>query len=111
MCVSHYRRWQRYGTPGAVEILPQGGKVPRPSYNTAHRRVRRARGAARTHQCARCTSPAQEWAYDHADPNELHERVKVRRGHTRVLAYSADPARYLPLCLSDHIRFDLRSPR
>ncbi len=71
------------------------------TYETAHARLRKARGSARAHRCAMdgCSEQAAEWSYDHADPAEL---VDPDRG----LPYSLDVARYRPMCRACHIRYD-----
>lgn len=73
-------------------------------YTQAHERIRRLRGPASTYQCAHCTARADDWAYDHADPDERRELGKRDAG-----PYSLDPDHYVPLCTACHMRFD--SPR
>jgi hypothetical protein len=70
-------------------------------YGNAHERVRQIRGPASAHPCMHCSEPAEEWAYDHADP---HERRAV--GKRDAGPYSLDPNHYMPLCRSCHTRFD-----
>ena len=107
-CRKHYTRWQRTGDP--LVARPRGTKPGQlcPNwkgdeigYEGAHIRVRKTRGRAADHQCRRCPNQAAEWAYDHQDPNE---RVEEYRGHT--LAFSVNPQRYMPLCISCHRTFD-----
>lgn len=70
------------------------------TYSGAHMRVREIRGTATAFPCSACrTEVASNWAYDHRDPNEI---VDPRNG-----PYSADPARYRPLCVSCHKVADL----
>lgn len=70
-----------------------------PKYNTIHVRLRRRRGPARQSRCAGCSvKRADQWAYDHRDPDELVNDAG--------LAYSADLERYIPLCVTCHRRFD-----
>lgn len=66
-------------------------------YAAAHDRVKSTRGLAGEHACASCQRPAQEWAYNGIDPDELSEGL---------LAYSADPGNYDPMCRSCHKRVD-----
>lgn len=66
-------------------------------YAGAHGRVKTLRGSATDHACDRCGSPAHEWAYDGTDPGPLFEGV---------MAYSADPNRYRPMCRSCHKKMD-----
>ena len=91
-CNSHYRNWQRHGDP-------LGGR-PRadvPTYRAVHKRL-----CTELHpsmlRCAHCGAQAQQWAYDHSDPDELRTPEGVR--------YSVDPRRYIPLCQPCHVRFD-----
>src|SRR5690242_11030579 len=50
-------------------------RVPEPrgitSYTGMHLRIRYARGKATAYSCVQCNGPAQEWSYDHADPDEV----------------------------------------
>lgn len=71
-------------------------------YRMAHQRVRIARGPACNHMC-RCGQQADEWAYDHADPNELRS--------PEGLPYSLDVDRYTPMCRPCHRLFDLAQNR
>lgn len=71
------------------------------TYAGAHTRVRRLRGTAAGHWCARdCGRRAEQWAYDHADPDEICGRESEAVPELRV--WSADPAHYEPLCRSCH---------
>lgn len=71
-------------------------------YTAMHDRVRKARGAPGQYACAHCGSVAQEWAYDHADPNERRNRVGRDDG-----PFSTDPNHYMPLCKPCHRKLDL----
>ena len=97
-CEAHYRRWRRTGDIGVspVRELGSGEDV---SYNTAHRRVAEAKGRAALHICVECGGQAQEWAYDHADPN-----VRIASGNPRIegMLYSLNPDHYQPMCKSCH---------
>ena len=62
-------------------------------YTALHHRIKAAFGPASSHQCARCTRQAQEWAYDHSDPEPLIENGKP---------YSLDITKYVPLCRPCH---------
>lgn len=98
-CEGHLRRLRGEGTPGPAEFQPvRGPRRDIVTYQSAHRRVESARGRAADHLCDHCRSPAQEWAYDHRDENEL-----------RSLAgrpYSLHVTHYFPLCRPCHRRFD-----
>lgn len=79
------------------------------TYQTAHQRVYRWRGAARIHACEHCGSGARDWAYTHDGEHELITMVagwstKVKE---KEIAYSPDPRDYIPLCRSCHVKFDL----
>lgn len=67
------------------------------TYDAMHQRVKAARGRPETHPCGHCGGQAQEWAYDHADPDE-------RLGGDGP--FSLNPAHYLPLCVPCHRKFD-----
>lgn len=73
------------------------------AYNRAHAAVRKERGRAAEHACAHCGMPAQEWAYDNADPDEQLTETRW------PIRFSTDPAHYFPLCAPCHRRFDLEA--
>lgn len=109
-CRMHWDRWRKTGDP--LQLLPHfsplaglyeadnpGWVGDAVGYGGAHDRVKRALGSASNYLCEHCGGRADDWAYDHADPNE---RVSPKR-----LVYSTAGARhYLPLCGSCHRRFD-----
>ena len=68
-------------------------------------RLRRWRGKASTFTCP-CGAPAAEWAYDHADPDEL-----IGEKNGRPVPYSLYLDHYRPLCQSCHKRLDQRADR
>jgi hypothetical protein len=115
MCWAHYMRWWKYGDVGTSQIGSRGQpfdgsrhpnyRGSQVGYYGAHRRVRDERGPARGYRCAGCGGEACHWAYDHTDPAPLTDQGG--------LLYSADLARYKPLCAQCHGKFDLgrRSPR
>jgi hypothetical protein len=96
-CEMHYDRWERNGDPLVLQF-----PVAVPAYTTVHCRLR-AKQLASTLPCAHCGGQADDWAYDHADPNELTD--------PRGLPYSADPRHYIPLCKACHTRFDRYTDR
>lgn len=109
LCRRHYTRWQRHGDTSTVKTpAPRTGPANNmwrgdaASYGAVHRRLAKVLGPAREHNCADCGSPADEWAYDHTDPNE-------RRGSEGP--YSTDITRYQPMCRSHHRRLDLALSR
>jgi hypothetical protein len=71
-----------------------------PTYATAHARVYAARGSAADHTCTDCPRPAQQWSYDHTDPDEMTRPDGA--------AYSGNPEHYAPRCIPCHRRFDTR---
>lgn len=107
-CNTHYMRWYRTGSPLTVRPNAVAGpananwKGTDLGYSGAHRRIYRYRGPAARFQCSGCAAPAEEWAYTHDDPDELVERTKGG-----IFAYSADPARYIPLCRACHRSRDI----
>lgn len=65
-------------------------------YGSLHARLRAVRGKAATYSCVECRlRQAEDWSYDHSDPNELPG-----------CPYSLDLFRYRPLCRGCHGKFD-----
>ncbi|WP_169923695.1 DUF3631 domain-containing protein [Propionicimonas paludicola] len=54
------------------------------------------------HKCVDCDGLAQEWSYDHADPDERYAADRANYG----AAYSLDTGHYQPRCKSCHVRWD-----
>lgn len=79
--------------------------VRRPSYIGAHTRVYSARGRAADYLC-RCGARAEEWAYDHSDPEAITAPWRDQAGALRDVTYSGKPEHYIPMCKSCHLRFD-----
>lgn len=77
------------------------------TYASAHTRVYRARGRATGHTCP-CGEPAEGWAYDHDDPNEMHGTTTAK-GCTSLCAYSLDPEHYVAMCRLCHAEFDTQA--
>jgi len=67
------------------------------SYSGAHQRTVSTRGKASKQTCP-CGAPAEQWAYNHSDPDE---RSAVGRG-----AYSLDPQHYVAMCGPCHAQLD-----
>ena len=111
LCDKHVRRLRNNGDP-LITRPPSGGQSPGPehsswvgdaiTYKGAHHRVRLRRGSASQYACT-CGRPAMDWAYDHADPDEL-----LGDYYGRPRRYSADPDHYLPMCRSCHRKFDYK---
>lgn len=114
-CGMHYVRVRKYGNVDEVHIATG----PRPQargpvsgnwkgdgcgYDGMHDRVKVRRGLASNYTCEYCPARAEEWSYDHADPDE---RIDGRRG----IPFSLDIDRYLPLCVPCHRRLDARQKR
>jgi hypothetical protein len=100
-CRMHNARYLRHGDP----LFVVGFRVEKPSYFGAHCRVKGRRGSASRYECE-CGAAAQQWAYDHADPNELTEAVVDQRGQQRLVKYSASIDHYIPMCKPCHVQFD-----
>lgn len=95
-CEKHWRRNHKHGDPSHVEKA--GWRGDEVGYTAMHERIYRMRGPATDHTCQRCGKSAEDWAYDHSDPSE---RVELGKG-----PYSTDPAHYMPLCHSCHMKLD-----
>ena len=76
---------------------------PNSGYGAAHDRVKRMHGAASSHVCADCSSPAYHWSYDHRDPDERYYEYAPGK----YAAYSHNPSRYAPRCVPCHKVYDL----
>jgi len=99
LCSMHMQRWARYGSTDDIPNARWLGDAA--GYSAVHERLVRTRGSASTHACAHCGGQAQDWAYDMTCPNE-----KQGERHGRMLAFSTDPDRYMPLCRPCHKVFD-----
>jgi hypothetical protein len=76
------------------------------SYVKAHYNVRKQREKASAYPCWReCGRQGAEWAYDHADSNEVCDGDGRQAG----IPYSTDPMHYVPLCIPCHRQFDKRT--
>lgn len=99
LCKRHYARWERHGDP--LFVTPRTGSnnpawSDPPTYSTVHIRLRLQRGSATLRTCP-CGAPAQQWAYDHTDPEPLTGRGML---------YSPDLSRYVAMCVSCHVALD-----
>ena len=70
-------------------------------YAGIHGRLTAIRGKVTEHWCA-CGAQAEEWSYDHTDPDELRNRASRDDG-----PFSLDLARYTPMCVPCHRQLDL----
>ena len=111
LCRLHYTRSQQFGDVHREKQMPKAeahwnwaGEDA--SYTAVHKRLARDRGLAAAHSCAHCSGPAEQWAYDHLDPDE---RIAQPDEAGHGCRYSLDQARYIPLCTSCHRRFDIQA--
>jgi len=100
LCQKHWQRLYKNGDPNIV--LHGSWRGDDVGYNAVHERLNRSLGPAKSFKCSHCGQPASAWAYDHDDPAEKFEQ----RAGGYILAYSTDPARYMPLCSPCHKAFD-----
>lgn len=105
LCEKHYMRQRRTGDATMVRNTngPANGrwKGDAAKYSAVHNRIHRMLGPARERACLTCPAQADDWAYDHADPNEL---IDTETG----FPYSTEPAHYVPLCKPCHWHLDRR---
>lgn len=73
----------------------------------AHRRVYDSRGKASQYACVGCGGDAQEWAYDHRDPDEVYDPDY----YGRKVTYSLKPEHYQPMCIPCHADYDVEGRR
>jgi hypothetical protein len=77
-----------------------------PGYRALHQRLNKTRGKASSFACVGCGEQAEEWSYDHSDPDEL----TGLNGRTPSI-YSMDLTHYQPRCVPCHVAFDAPSRR
>lgn len=97
-CRMHYMRWWKHGDPLTTNVR-HGYVGDAVSYSGAHIRVRSQRGKASALACVDCGRGAEQWAYNHTDPNEKHDK--------NGRPYSPNPDRYDPMCIACHKVADL----
>ncbi len=97
LCPKHYYRLRVNGDASKTQKM---GPKPRNdlTYPGAHQRVYAAKGRASDNSC-KCGEPAEDWAYDGQDPQELTD--------PQGRSYSLDPEHYEPLCRTCHKNEDL----
>lgn len=88
------RHYQRLRDIGSLEVNRRAN-----SYRGVHGRIVRIRGKATNHTCVDCGRQAEQWSYDHGDPNE---KLSTPHGYR----YSLDIDHYDPRCIVCHLRFD-----
>ena len=94
LCHGHYMKIWRYG-----DVNFNGWRSkPASGYFSMHGRIKWDKGSASAHSCVVCGGQAKQWAYTNDDPNEVVDA----NGHR----YSNDQDRYVPMCVSCHLRFD-----
>lgn len=102
LCQAHYTRWKKWGDPywgGEIAVFGSDDI----GYIGMHLRLRDVRGSASNYACATetCDRQAQEWSYNHNDPNE-----KITLYHGFPVAFSVDLSFYEPLCKNCHRSLD-----
>ena len=95
-CAGHYSQWRRFG-----EVRPFEYKWGEGGYVSTHNLIRRRRGKASRFTCVDCGGPAEEWSYDHNDPEE---RTGMHGGHE--VTFSRNPDCYSPRCVRCHRIYD-----
>lgn len=81
------------------ELTKERRTVPLPTNKTAHMRVKGIRGPAKNYSCVDCGTTAQQWAYNHKDPNELQEDSYVEGVYRVSSVYSGNAEYYDPKCV------------
>lgn len=103
LCANHYARQLRGQDPHVPPVLsgPRSWKwAPRDSldYDAMHERLKQQRGRAREYMCICCGERAQEWAYQHTDPEPLVSQ--------HGCLYTDDVMAYEPMCRTCHRAYD-----
>lgn len=106
VCTKHYIRLLRHADINHERPDLRGDEHPTwkgtdVGYVGIHARVRRTYGKASEHMCVQCEAQADDWAYDHLDPDE---RIYVKNGHQ--MPYSTTVEHYQPMCKQCHREFD-----
>jgi hypothetical protein len=115
-CKRHWHNWNRTGNPlgigrwkGKDNNRWVGDHV---GYPGMHDRVKRALGPATDYWCVdSCGDQAEDWSYDHLDPEEHVQEVKTRYrsgAYWSWLPFSLDITHYQPRCEPCHLRLDKR---
>lgn len=113
LCPGHRTRWKRHGDVRAdIPIIGDRTGPNNPywlgddaTYGGVHKRLKRpmplGKGSARDYLCVNDDKQADDWAYDHEDPDERFD--EKGRG-----PYSLKPEHYLPMCRPCHVAYDRR---
>lgn len=106
MCPKHYLRWRVHGDSSVVLGNPHTKTCPSTiSYSLAHEHVGKAKGRAADYTCEHCPAQAQDWAYNHQDPDERYS-IRDPNKHHYGHVYSVNPDFYIPLCRKCHKALD-----
>lgn len=74
------------------------------TYSTAHHDLYAARGSARDYPCVDCGGHAEEWSYNHDDPDEEW----LWHSSKNCFQWCGAPEFYSPRCKPCHKKFDNR---
>lgn len=102
-CTAHYERWRIHGDATFYVGTLAGERHPNwrgedITYRTAHTRLTSQRGRASLYPCSWCGCVAEDWAYDHCDPDALSS--------PEGMLYSVRTDHYQPMCRTCHKAFD-----
>jgi hypothetical protein len=95
-CKKHHLRFLKHGDPNVVANRWDNHDIEH-RYIQAHNRVRKLRGLATDLLCVDCGDQAEEWSYDHNDP----EAKADKHG-----PYSTNVDCYSPRCAECHHAWD-----
>jgi len=105
-CEKHHARYRRHGDPLVTHKVMDNRGTDNLTYGGSHGRVSRTRGRAVGYDCVDCGGPADEWSYNHQDPNELRAVISNNKGYQYEVPYSANPDHYDPRCKPCNVAFD-----
>ncbi|AXQ61114.1 hypothetical protein SEA_HANK144_61 [Streptomyces phage Hank144] len=104
-CGATVSKFQAGVTDGGSPHCGDREKHPRGknnSYGYIHMKVKRQRGSASKQVCVDCGGSAQDWSYDHKDPDEIVG--PNRKGGESIFSLKVE--HYEPRCKPCHYRFD-----
>lgn len=97
-CDTHYRRMRRGWDLDSQKFIVIKPRATVATYHAVHMRIKAVRGRASQYVCE-CGKPAEQWAYQHNDPNELTREDGM--------PYSLEFYKcYEPMCRSCHGTLD-----